>query len=201
MHRPLLAVSLFATTTFSSASATRLSMGLTALATAPPVVMRLRGAAAVPPLVAAAAAAARARPICATAPADVDCATAAKAEAASAASAASAAAEKKGELIEGDASVDTAAPVTVQERLRLFWRLALPYFQQAEGAKLNFGLMLLLVLMNSGVSVIFSYVGRDFYSALSAKDQVLFFEKTANYALGLAVATPLTVLYEYHEGH
>ena len=198
MHRPLLAVSLFATTTFSSASATRLSMGLTALATAPPVVMRLRGAAAVPPLVAAAAAAARARPICATAPADVDCATAAKAEAASAASAA---AEKKGELIEGDASVDTAAPVTVQERLRLFWRLALPYFQQAEGAKLNFGLMLLLVLMNSGVSVIFSYVGRDFYSALSAKDQILFFEKTANYALGLAVATPLTVLYEYHEGH
>ena len=197
MHRPLLAVSLFATTTFSSASATRLSMGLTALATAPPVVMRLRGAAAVPPLVAAAAAAARARPICATAPADVDCATAAKAEAASAASAA---AEKKGELIEGDASVDTAAPVTVQERLRLFWRLALPYFQQAEGAKLNFGLMLLLVLMNSGVSVIFSYVGRDFYSALSAKDQVLFLEKTANYALGLAVATPLTVLYEYHEG-
>ena len=198
MHRPLLAVSLFATTTSSSASATRLSMGLTALATAPPVVMRLRGAAAVPPLVAAAAAAARARPICATAPADVDCATAAKAEAASAASAA---AEKKGELIEGDASVDTAAPVTVQERVRLFWRLALPYFQQAEGAKLNFGLMLLLVLMNSGVSVIFSYVGRDFYSALSAKDQVLFFEKTANYALGLAVATPLTVLYEYHEGH
>ena len=97
--------------------------------------------------------------------------------------------------------MDAAAPVTVQERLRLFWRLALPYFQQAEGAKLNFGLMLLLVLMNSGVSVIFSYVGRDFYSALSAKDQVLFLEKTANYALGLAVATPLTVLYEYHEGH
>ena len=178
MRRPLLAVSLFATTTSSSASATRLSMGLTALATAPPVVMRLRGAAAVPPLVAVAASssAARARPICGTA-------------------------ANEGEVSEGDVLMDAAAPVTVQERLRLFWRLALPYFQQAEGAKLNFGLMLLLVLMNSGVSVIFSYVGRDFYSALSAKDQVLFLEKTANYALGLAVATPLTVLYEYHEGH
>jgi len=65
-------------------------------------------------------------------------------------------------------------PVTFQERLRLFRRLALPYFQQAEGAKLNFGLMLLLVLINSAVSVTFSYVGRDFYSALSAKDQALF---------------------------
>ena len=86
-----------------------------------------------------------------------------------------------------------AAPAredTVQERLRLFWRLAVPYFENAEGAKLNFGLMLLLVL-------IFSYVGRDFYSALSAKDQALFLEKTSNYAVGLAVATPLTVLYKF----
>ena len=96
-----------------------------------------------------------------------------------------------------EAEAAPAAPVSVKERLRLFWRLAVPYFQQAEGAKLNFGLMLLLVLVNSSISVIFSYVGRDFYSALSAKDQVLFFEKTANYAVGLAVATPLTVLYKF----
>ena len=96
-----------------------------------------------------------------------------------------------------EAEVAPAEPITLQERLRLFWRLAVPYFEQAEGAKLNFGLMLLLVLMNSSISVIFSYVGRDFYSALSAKDQVLFFEKTANYAVGLAVATPLTVLYKF----
>ena len=85
----------------------------------------------------------------------------------------------------------------MQERVRLFWRLAIPYFEQAEGAKLNFGLMLLLVLVNSSISVIFSYVGRDFYSALSAKDQALFLEKTASFALGLAVATPLTVLYKF----
>ena len=56
--------------------------------------------------------------------------------------------------------------------------------------------MLLLVLVNSGISVIFSFVGRDF-SALSAKDQALFLEKTANFAVGLAVATPLTVLYKF----
>ena len=87
--------------------------------------------------------------------------------------------------------------VTLQQRLQLFQRLAVPYFQKAEGAKLNAGLMLLLVLTNSAISVIFSYVGRDFYSALSAKDQALFLEKTANFALGLAVATPLSVLYKF----
>merc|ERR1740117_530259 len=100
-------------------------------------------------------------------------------------------------LSEDPAEATPPDPITLQERLRLFWRLAVPYFEQAEGAKLNFGLMLLLVLCNSSISVIFSYVGRDFYSALSAKDQVLFFEKTANYAVGLAVATPLTVLYKF----
>ena len=71
---------------------------------------------------------------------------------------------------------------TIQERLDLFRRLAVPYFQQAEGAKLQFGLLLILVLCQSGVSVIFSFVGRDFYSALSAKDLAVFQEKTANYA-------------------
>ena len=86
---------------------------------------------------------------------------------------------------------------TIQERLDLFRRLAVPYFQQAEGAKLQFGLLLILVLCQSGVSVIFSFVGRDFYSALSAKDLAVFQEKTANYAVGLAVATPLTVLYKF----
>ena len=89
------------------------------------------------------------------------------------------------------------AALGLQERLRLFWRLAVPYFEQADGAKLNFALMLGLVIVNSGISVIFSFVGRDFYSALSAKDQALFLEKTANFAVGLAVATPLTVLYKF----
>jgi len=87
--------------------------------------------------------------------------------------------------------------IPLAERFDLFRRLAVPYFQQAEGAKLQFGLLLILVLCQSGVSVIFSFVGRDFYSALSAKDLPVFQEKTANYAVGLAVATPLTVLYKF----
>mmetsp|Transcript_20801 Transcript_20801/g.62067 ORF Transcript_20801/g.62067 Transcript_20801/m.62067 type:complete len:667 (+) Transcript_20801:183-2183(+) len=87
--------------------------------------------------------------------------------------------------------------LSLEERFRLFRRLAAPYFRDAEGAKLQFGLLLVLVLCQSGVSVIFSYVGRDFYSALSAKDLPVFQEKTMNYAVGLAVATPLTVLYKF----
>ena len=87
--------------------------------------------------------------------------------------------------------------MTLGERFRLFQRLAVPYFEQAEGAKFNFGLLLLLVLVDAGISVAFSYTGRDFYSALSAKDQPLFLEKTAAFAIGLAVATPVTVLFRF----
>ena len=71
-----------------------------------------------------------------------------------------------------DASADEAAPpTTLRERLRLFWRLAVPYFEEADGAKLNFGLLLLLVVIDAGISVVFSYVSRDFYSALSASSK------------------------------
>ena len=83
----------------------------------------------------------------------------------------------------------TEEPQTVQEKLRLFRRLALPYFRDAEGAKLNAFLMLCLVLINNGVFVVFSFVGRDFYSALSAKDEALFLAKTANYAVILAAVS------------
>ncbi|KAH8065587.1 ATP-binding cassette sub-family D [Aureococcus anophagefferens] len=95
---------------------------------------------------------------------------------------------------DGDDAVVEAPDIPVQERLRLFWRLATPYFKEADGAKLQFGLLLALVLAQSSISVIFSR-RRDFYSALSAKDQAVFAEKTLYYAVGLAVATPLTVLY------
>lgn len=93
-------------------------------------------------------------------------------------------------------SSDTPSDTPLQ-RLRLFGRLAAPYFKRAEGAKLDSILMLALVLVKSGIAVIFSYVSRDFFSALSARDQALFLEKAAYYAVALAVATPLTALYAY----
>ena len=93
--------------------------------------------------------------------------------------------------------VDSGEQPQLQERLRLFQRLAVPYFERADGAKENFALLLLLVLIKSGIAVGLSYVSRDFFSALSARDQALFLEKTAYYAAYLVVATPLTALYTF----
>ncbi len=79
----------------------------------------------------------------------------------------------------------------------LFWRLAVPYFERSPGAREQFAILFVLMLCSSGVSVLFSYVGRDFWSTLSAKDVDLFYEVTVKFAAALVVATPLTVLYRY----
>ena len=88
----------------------------------------------------------------------------------------------------------------LRERLQLFRRLAVPYFEQADGARLDFALLLLLVIADAGISVTFSFVGRDFYDALELKSQPLFLEKTAAFAACLAVATPVTALFKFQLG-
>ena len=82
--------------------------------------------------------------------------------------------------------------VAASEQLRLFWRLTKPYFTDAPGARTGFAILLALTLLNSGVSVVFSYTSRDFYTALSSKDQAQFYEQVARFAVVLAAATPVS---------
>ena len=54
--------------------------------------------------------------------------------------------------------------------LSTFWSMAYPYYQESQpGRRLFYG-MILLTLINSGVSVAFSYISKDFWNALSSKD-------------------------------
>ena len=56
---------------------------------------------------------------------------------------------------------------------------------RAGGARCQIVLLLALVVAEVSNSVVFGFVGRDVYSALSAKDQTVFAEKTLYYAVGL----------------
>jgi putative ATP-binding cassette transporter len=49
--------------------------------------------------------------------------------------------------------------------------------------------------MNSGVSVAFSYVGKDFWNALSSKDPDQFYDMLWKFAAALLVGSPVSVLY------
>ena len=54
---------------------------------------------------------------------------------------------------------------------------------------------IVMTLLNSGVSVAFSYIGRDFWSALSSKDQAQFVPVLTKFSAALVAGAPVAVLY------
>lgn len=79
--------------------------------------------------------------------------------------------------------------------LSTFWSMASPYFRESQpGRRLFYG-MILLTLMNSGVSVAFSYVSKDFWNALSSKDVNEFYTMMWKFGGALVVGAPVAVLY------
>jgi len=54
-----------------------------------------------------------------------------------------------------------------------------------------------LTLLNSGISVAFSYISRDFYNALNARDESLFYEKIELFFAALLIAVPVAVYYRF----
>ena len=87
----------------------------------------------------------------------------------------------------------------VKTRLTAFKEIAFPYFTETDGGKKAFATVIVLTLLNSGVSVLFSYVGRDFYSALSSKDVEEFYTMLQKYAAALVTGVPVSVIYRFQK--
>ena len=79
----------------------------------------------------------------------------------------------------------------------LFWSLARPFWRHAPGAKLNFIWVIFLGLVRSALSVVFSYVSRDFWTALQKKDVSMFWTQITLYTVVLVSALPILVWYSY----
>lgn len=63
----------------------------------------------------------------------------------------------------------------LREHLRQFWIMAAPYFRESREGQCLFLGMVVLTLLNSAVRVYFSYLARDFWSALSDKNADRFY--------------------------
>ncbi|KAG7345927.1 sigma 54 interacting domain protein [Nitzschia inconspicua] len=85
----------------------------------------------------------------------------------------------------------------VGEQLKLFWNMAVPYFEESNAARWLFAGMIGLTLLNSGVSVLFSYLGKDFWNALSAKNTVEFYNVLGKYVGALLVGAPIVTMYKF----
>jgi len=57
----------------------------------------------------------------------------------------------------------------LREKLHEFKVMSMPYFQENRNGRILFAIMVVLTLANSAVRVFFSYLARDFWSALSDK--------------------------------
>ncbi len=84
----------------------------------------------------------------------------------------------------------------VRLAFKAFRLISAPYFAQSDARRL-FLLLVTLMLMSSAVRVIFSYISRDYWSALSGRDEEQFYHIVRNFCVALIVLAPLNVLYRY----
>ncbi|XP_074285256.1 ABC transporter D family member 2, chloroplastic [Silene latifolia] len=82
---------------------------------------------------------------------------------------------------------------------RRFWKVAKPYWfsEDKDQARLRLATVFALTLGTTGISVAFSYLGRDFYNALANKDQEQFMKQLLYYLGGFAGGIPIFVLRDY----
>jgi len=87
----------------------------------------------------------------------------------------------------------------LKEQAGLFWNMAAPFFRDEDdktGRNLLVG-VIGLTLLNSGVSVAFSYIGRDFWTALSNKNPEEFYLMLQKFMAALVAGVPVTVFYKF----
>ena len=90
-----------------------------------------------------------------------------------------------------------ATPQLSFSQLIPFLKIAKPFFQEDKVARDSLIGVVALTLLNSGVSVAFSYISRDFYSALNARNEAVFYEKIELFFAALVIAVPISVYYRF----
>ncbi|XP_078174293.1 ABC transporter family protein [Carex rostrata] len=83
--------------------------------------------------------------------------------------------------------------------LRRFLKVAAPYWSSEDKAeaRLRLGAVFALTLATTGISVGFSFLGRDFYNSLANKDQEQFMKQLLYYLGAFAGGIPIFVLRDY----
>ncbi|CDF39869.1 unnamed protein product [Chondrus crispus] len=85
----------------------------------------------------------------------------------------------------------------VSRLLKLFGRLAMPYWKSDKKARWDLAGVIALTFLQSGVSVGFSFISKDFWTALNTKNADLFYHQSAVFFFALVAFTPIVVYYQY----
>lgn len=85
----------------------------------------------------------------------------------------------------------------IKSQFKEFWEMGFPYFEDSQSGRRLFYGMIGLTLLNSGISVAFSYLRKDFWNALSSKEVEEFYALLVKYLEAFAVAIPIRTYYKF----
>ena len=99
--------------------------------------------------------------------------------------------------VDNDTATEQMTLAKASKLLTLFWSMSSPYYIESQSGRQLFYIMIALTLINSGVSVTFSYISKDFWNALSNKNTEEFYTMLVKFGSALIVGAPVSVMYRY----
>lgn len=94
-------------------------------------------------------------------------------------------------------AVDDDLSLRLREQFHNFHVMAMPYFRENRNGRNLLTAIVILTLANSAVRVFFSYLARDFWSALQEKDANTFYNIMFKFLGAMILLAPITVAYRY----
>ena len=85
----------------------------------------------------------------------------------------------------------------LREQLHQFRMMSFPYFKESKRGRCLFGTLVILTLVNSGINVYFSYLIRDFWTALSNKEVQTFYHIMLKFVISMLALIPLQVSFRF----
>ena len=85
----------------------------------------------------------------------------------------------------------------LREQLHQFRMMSFPYFKESKRGRCLFGTLVILTLVNSGINVYFSYLIRDFWTALSDKEVQTFYHIMLKFVISMLALIPLQVSFRF----
>ena len=86
---------------------------------------------------------------------------------------------------------------TMQGQLLKIWAIAFPYYRENFEGRVLFGILFLVLLINSAISVYYSYLFRDFFTYLSKKDVTMFYKTFNKFLVSLVLLLPAQISFGY----
>jgi hypothetical protein len=86
---------------------------------------------------------------------------------------------------------------TIHGQLSKIWAIAFPYYRENLQGRFLFGILFLVLLLNSAISVYYSYLIRDFFTYLSKRDVTMFYKTFNKFLVSLVLLLPIQISFGY----